>query len=102
SNPSTPSAARAAGALPIRASRITRWLFAWWRNGWPRRRRTQTVKNLGTSDNPRRARLTTVSFVLVWSFSLAVAGHTQAADQQSNPPPVRQHTERSFQQLQQH
>ncbi|HKW86590.1 MAG TPA: hypothetical protein VJM82_05945 [Nitrospiraceae bacterium] len=60
------------------------------------------MKNLCTSENPRRVRLTTVSSVLMWSLSLAVAGHTQAADQQTNPPPVRQHTEQSFQQLQQH
>lgn len=33
---------------------------------------------------------------------LILAGQTQAADQPANSPPVRQHAEQSFQQLQQH
>ncbi|TLY18269.1 MAG: hypothetical protein E6K69_00595 [Nitrospirae bacterium] len=60
------------------------------------------MKLLGSIVNPRHKHMAVAFWLSLWAGLLMLAGQTQATDQPANSPPVRQHAEQSFQQLQQH
>ena len=60
------------------------------------------MKLLDSIVKPQHRHLTAGFWLSLWAGLLMLAGQTQAADQPANSPPVRQHAEQSFQQLQQH
>ena len=51
---------------------------------------------------PQHEHMAVAFWLGLGASALILAGQTQAADQPTNSPPVRQHAEQSFQQLQQH
>src|SRR5256885_10207091 len=60
------------------------------------------MKLLASVVNPRHKPMAVAFWWSLWACMLILVGQTQATDQPANSPPVRQHAEQSFQQLQQH